>query len=144
MSAWTDDRGQAAVLVAVLMLGFLALLGVLTDSGRVLAARRNLADLADAAARAGADSVNASSFRQPGTQELVLNQVTAAQAARSYLAQVGYRGEVSVATGPTAVKVRLDQHQPTTFARLFGIASVDVQAYSVADLVGVGTGVPGG
>jgi Flp pilus assembly protein TadG len=140
----SDDRGQAALLVAVLMLGFLALLGLLSDSGQVLAARRNLQDLADASARAGAATINPAAFRQPGSDVLELDQNAARQAALNYLSEVGYKGSVSVTTGPLLVDVHLEQARQTTFARIFGISSVNVGADSQASPVAQGTTVPVG
>lgn len=139
-----DDKGQAALLVAVLMLGFLALLGLLNDSGQVLAARRNLQDLADASARAGAATINIADLRRPGTQDLVLDQGLAKQAALNYLSQVGYSGNVSVTAGPLLVDVHLDQPRRTFFAHLFGISSLDVGADSRAAPGAQGTSVPAG
>lgn len=139
-----DERGQAALLVAVLMLGFLALLGMLSDSGQVLAARRNLQDLADASARAGAATINLADLRQPGTQEFVLDQGFAKQAALNYLNESGYQGNVSVTTGPLMVHVHLDEARHTTFARIFGVSSVDVGADSQAAPGTQGTSVPSG
>jgi Flp pilus assembly protein TadG len=139
-----DDSGQAALLVAVLMLGLLALLGMLSDSGQVLAARRNLQDLADASARAGAATLNVADLRQPGTQQLVLDQGLAKQAALNYLNEAGYKGSVSVRTGPLLVDVHLDEASQTTFARILGISSVDVGADSQAAPGTQGTSVPAG
>jgi Flp pilus assembly protein TadG len=140
----SDERGQAALLVAVLMLGFLALLGLLSDSGQVLAARRNLQDLADASARAGAAMINPAGFREPGTDVLELDQNAARQAALNYLAEAGYRGSESVTTGPLLVDVHLEQVRQTTFARLFSVSSVSVGADSQASPVAQGTTVPAG
>jgi len=120
------------MVVAVLMLGFLAMLGLAADGGAVLAARRDVQDLADASARAGAATINQGGFRQPGTQELVLDQVTAKRAALNYLSQAGRTGDADVTTGALLVDVRLNQTYHTTFSGILGISSVRVQAESQA------------
>jgi len=128
------------MVVAVLMLGFLGMLGVAADGRAVLAARRDVQDLADASARAGAATINQGGFRQPGTQELVLDQVTAKRAALNYLSQAGYTGDADVTTGALLVDVRLNQTYHTTFSGILGISSVRVQAESQAVPASQGTG----
>lgn len=57
------DEGAAAVLLLVLTPALFALGGLVLDGGRQLSARQQAADLAEQAARAGADHLDVTQFR---------------------------------------------------------------------------------
>lgn len=122
------DAGQVAPLVAVLLLGLLALLGVVADGGAVLAARRGLQQLADGAARAGAAAVDEAALRDSAGMVVVVDEAAAEAAALSYLAEVGFGGMAEVTAAPTHVVVFLEQERPTMLGRVLGASSVTVRA----------------
>jgi Flp pilus assembly protein TadG len=62
----SPDEGAAAVLVLVLTPALFALGGLVLDGGRHLSARQQAADLAEQAARAGADHLDVSALRTAG------------------------------------------------------------------------------
>jgi uncharacterized membrane protein len=60
------EGGQVLVLTVVMALGLLAVLGLVADGGLLVARHRELQNLADAAARAGAGQLDVAAFRASG------------------------------------------------------------------------------
>src|SRR5450755_3943975 len=60
------EQGQITVFVVVIMVALLAVAGLVYDGGRALAAKTTAIDIAQEAARAGAQQVNLASFRASG------------------------------------------------------------------------------
>lgn len=54
----TSERGQALVLIALLMVGLMGVMGLVVDGGNAYAQRRRMQNAADASALAGARQVN--------------------------------------------------------------------------------------
>lgn len=77
----SQDEGAAAVLLLVLTPALFALGGLVLDGGRHLSARQQAADLAEQAARAGADHLDVSELRAAGTSQASPLDVPAAKAA---------------------------------------------------------------
>lgn len=88
------ERGSASILIAALGLALLMATGLAVDGGRKLGALSEARDIADNAARAGAQAVDPDAYRQTGTP--TVNPAAAIQAANAYLAQQGYNGTVTV------------------------------------------------
>ena len=134
-----DERGGAAVLVAVFLLGLVAVSGLVADGGLVLAERRGLQNLADAAAAAGAMQLDEAAYRASGGT-VSLDEWAAKQAATAYLRDAG-DVEFEVLTGPGRVEVRVARPAPTAFLGVLGIDSVTVSARATAEpRAGVGAG----
>ena len=108
---WSDERGSVSVLVAVLAVAFLMVAGLALDGGRKLGALSEARDLADNAARAGAQAVDTDAYHLTGSPNL--DPVEAQQAALDYLAATGQSGSV-VVNGPT-VTVTVTLSVPTRF-----------------------------
>lgn len=108
---WSDERGSVSVLVAVLAVAFLMVAGLALDGGRKLGALSEARDLADNAARAGAQAVDTDAYHLTGSPNL--NPAEAQQAALDYLATTGHSGSV-VVNGPT-VTVTVTLSVPTRF-----------------------------
>ena len=119
-----DEAGQALVLVAVLLLGLVAVIGLATDGGLVFAQRRDLQNLADGAALAGAMHIDEGAYRGGGT--VTLDQVVARQSAETYLtgADVTY----TVTAGASGVEVEVSRRAPMGFLRVIGIDGVTISA----------------
>ena len=99
------DRGSVSMFIAVLALSFLMVAGLAVDGGRKLGALSDARDLADNAARAGAQAVDTNTYRSTGVP--VLDPAAATHAAARYLAASGHTGEVTVTAATVTVTVRL-------------------------------------
>lgn len=107
----SDERGSVSVLVAVLAIAFLMVAGLALDGGRKLGALSEARDLADNAARAGAQAVDTDAYQLTGTP--ALDPADAEQAALAYLAASGHTGTITV--DGTTVTVTVSLSVPTRF-----------------------------
>ncbi|HWO73759.1 MAG TPA: pilus assembly protein TadG-related protein [Dehalococcoidia bacterium] len=124
-----DEQGQVMVFVAILMTGLVSVVGLVTDGGIVFSQRRDLQNVADAAALAGAMQIDERAYRASG--QVVLDDAKARDAAEQYLRDeedVDYTVQVSQA----GVEVSVSRRASTSFLRLVGIDSVDISATSSA------------
>ena len=106
-----NERGSASILIAALGLALLMATGLAVDGGRKLGALSDARNAADNAARAGAQMIDADTYRATG--EPVINPSAAAAAANDYLARHGRVGTVSVSG--TTVTVTVTMTVPTRF-----------------------------
>lgn len=123
------------------VVAFLILAGLVVDGGYVLAARRRAIDEANGAARAGAQALAPSTYRQSGA--LDLDPGAATTAAQGYLGATGHSGSVSVTANLVTVTLSFDQ--PTALLGLIGIDNVTVNGRGHARSVrgvDVGEGSP--
>lgn len=109
--------GQVTAFVVIMVVTLLLCAGLVIDGGRILAARRQAADVAAGAARAGAQAVSLDELR--ATNRQVLDPARAEAAASAYLAQAGRAGTVSVAADTVTVRVKI-----TTPMVILGIAGL--------------------
>lgn len=105
--AWSQ-RGQVLALMAVLMIGIVAAVGLAVDAGLVFSARRKLQGVADAAATAGAQQIDVNVYRQSNGQVVQLDPSTAysAAVARVQASPLVRSYTVRVTTGRVEVTVR--------------------------------------
>jgi Flp pilus assembly protein TadG len=103
------ESGQILVLTVVMALGLLAVLGLVADGGLLLARHRELQNLADAAARAGAGQLDVATFRASGGQVAQLDPTQASAAARRQLRVAGFTGQLRIAASTTQVTVQVDE-----------------------------------
>jgi hypothetical protein len=108
--------------VLVLTVGILALAGLTLDGGLALSAKVQTNGQAEAAARAGAQAIDLTAYRDSGALHLVPAQAVAA--AHGYLATVGAQGTVTV-SGDT-VTVTITATRGTQLLGLVGISSLTV------------------
>ena len=108
------DEGSITALVVVLAMTFVACAGLAVDGGRLVAAKIELGDHAENAARAGAQEVT--SLRS-GTFEI--NESRAVYVAEQYLETRGVDGEVYVENNIVTVKV--SRNVAMTLLSLFGV-----------------------
>jgi hypothetical protein len=99
-----DERGQVTAFVTILVVALLASAGLVLDGGRLLAERREMRDLANGAARAGAQAVSVDGLR--GSSSAPLDPIAARAAAADYLRAAGETGRVTVDGGVVHVVVR--------------------------------------
>lgn len=99
------ERGAVSMFIAVLGVAFVMVAGLAIDGGRKLGALSDARDLADNAARAGAQAVDADTYRATGV--VVLDPGAATQAASDYLAATGHTGTITVTANTVTVTVGL-------------------------------------
>ena len=127
-----EEGGQVIVLMAVLMAGLVAVVGLVTDGGLVFTQRRDLQNVADAAALAGAMQIDEDAYRASGGASVVLDETAAYQAAVEYLRAEGGL-DYSVVTRPGRVEVSASRRASTSFLRVVGINGVDISASASAE-----------
>lgn len=117
----TRDRGSITGFVVVLVLTFVACAGLAVDSGRVVGTRSRAADLAENAARAGAQEI---AGIRAGDRHL--DRADARRAALDYLSARGATGTVTVSDHRVTVVVTLTVR--TSLLRLIGVGTRTVRA----------------
>ena len=115
------ERGSITAFVAVLAITFIACAGLAVDGGRLVAARVQLADHAENAARAGVQEVTSLRSGEPD-----IDVSEARSTAAAYLRSWGVSGEVSATTEEVTVSVR--RMVPMSILGLFGVGSRMVSA----------------
>lgn len=126
------ECGQVIAWVAVMLPLFLSIVGLAIDSGTVFDARRELQNVADSAARAGAMQIDQGTYRQSSGATVVLDVPAARQAAAEYVSSQGHGFAASIDVQPTRVVVQVSRNVPTTFLRLMGIHTVRITASAPA------------
>jgi Flp pilus assembly protein TadG len=118
------DQGSVTlwVLLVVVPVGFL-LLGLVVDGGRAMSVRADAADVAEQAARAGADAISDTSLRNATSpSQIRIDSVEANRQAQQVIALADAHGEVSVASTEVTVTTRITR--PTALLTIVGIRSV--------------------
>jgi uncharacterized membrane protein len=134
VTATRRDAGQASiVLVGALLVG-LAFAGLAVDGARLFTARRDLQNVADAAALAGASAVDEGHFRATGGAEVRLDPMAARRAVDDVLAASGLPSatRVDVSVEPDRVIVHLDRPVGMTFLRIVGRRAETIGATATA------------
>ncbi len=124
------ERGTVTAFVTVVTVAMLMATGLVLDGGKVLAAHREAADQAGAAARAGAQAVDVDALRVRTTR---LDARAAVMAARAYLGRHGYSGTARVRGD--RVEVRLTLRKATPLLSLVGMRTVTVTGTGEARIV---------
>jgi hypothetical protein len=118
------------VFAVVIMAALLAAAGLVYDGGRALAAKTTATDIAQEAARAGAQQVNLAVFRATG--QVVLDVPAAQDAAQAYLAATGTGDTATVTVTGDTVTVAVSSVQHTVFLGLTGIQTLHVTGTATA------------
>jgi Flp pilus assembly protein TadG len=105
---------------------FLAILfaGVVLDGGTAMATRVQALDIAQQAARAGANQLDLTALRERG--QTILDPAAARNAATAFLAQANIAGTATATL--TDVTVTVTRSQPTTLLQLIGKPSIAMTA----------------
>lgn len=134
MSLRSRQGGQASiVLIGALFIG-LAFAGLAVDGARLFTARRDLQNVADAAALAGASAIDEARFRSSDGNEVRLDAIGARQAVDRVLAASGLpiATRVDVDVEPDRVVVHLDRPVAMTFLRIVGLREERIGATASA------------
>ena len=122
------EQGSLSAFVAVLALSLFILVGLVVDGGRAIAAHRQAIDIAEQAARAGAERLSLDNLRSAGS--VTVDPGAALQAAETFLAEAGQQGEVLVSGLSVTVKIHVES--PTSILEIVGISSIPVSASATA------------
>ena len=115
------------VWVAVMLPFFLSIVGLAIDAGIVFAARRELQNVADGAARAGAMQIDIDAYRR-SSDRLVLDETKARQAAAEYVSNEPAEVSATIEADSNRVVVEASREVPTSFLQLVGVMTVRISA----------------
>lgn len=101
----TDEQGAVALYAAVMMLALMSSIGLVLVGGQKVAALREATNIADNAARAGAQLIDLDSVRSGAPLQLDANDAIAA--ANDYLSLVGHSGTPIVSGDTITVTVTI-------------------------------------
>jgi len=127
-----DESGQVAPLVAISLLGLIAITALVVDGGVLFSARRNLQSVADGAARAGAMVIDEDGLRRSGGEMVQLDPDAARGVVHRYLEESEFGGAADIQIDTTSVTVRLSEERPTVLLSAVGIRRFDVGALATA------------
>ena len=131
------QSGAVAVVIPILTVGLLAMAGLVIDGGAALAARGRAADVAQQAARAGADALAPGSLRRGDPAELAVNPAAAVLAANQVLQFGAVTGQVSVSGDTVTVTARITRR--TSILSAVGVDTVSGHATATAAVLHGGT-----
>jgi Flp pilus assembly protein TadG len=126
--------GQASVVIIGALLLGLAFTGLAVDGARLFTARRDLQNVADSAALAGASAIDEDHFRATEGREVRLDPAAARAAAARVLAASGVptTAEVDIEVAPDRVFVRIARPVEMTFLRIIGTRAQQIGASATA------------
>jgi Flp pilus assembly protein TadG len=136
------DRGSAALWLAITMVGLLAMAGLVLDGGAAIGAREQAADVAQQAARAGANALSAGGVfsTSGGSNTLGANPSAATAAATSLLTAAGVT-DFHISVQGNIVVVTAHVSKPTALLSAVGVNTVGGSATEQAQaLLGTTTG----
>ena len=136
-----NDRGSITAYLLITTVAIFALAGLVLDGGAALAAHGRAADVAQQAARAGADALDVTSLRSPTPAGLTADPAADRTAAGEVLAAAGVTGDVAVNGRSVTVTARVTK--PAAILSIVGIGEVGGTATATAvPLHGTTTGAP--
>jgi hypothetical protein len=129
------DAGQVTPFAVLMIIALLAVAGLVLDAGLALAEKVRALDVAQAAARAGAQELDLYKYRTANVAEL--DPARAASAAQAWLASAGVEGDATATTTTVIVTVR--RTTTTQLLQIVGVGELRVSASASATAV---QGVP--
>lgn len=130
----TGERGQASVVIVGALLVGLAFTGLAVDGARLFTARRDLQNVADSAALAGASAIDEDHFRATGGREVRLDPGVARAAVDRVLtaSDLPASTEADVSVAGDRVAVRVTRPVEMTFLRIVGTRQEQIGASATA------------
>ena len=131
------EQGTATVLLLLLTPAVLALAGLVLDGGTALSARQRSADLAEQAARAGADRLDTSALRATGTGQLDPGAARTAACGYVHTVEPGATCTATIVLAATgqAVTVHVRTSTPTVLLGLIGVNAFHADGSATAEAV---------
>lgn len=114
------ERGSVTLWVAVMVIAFFAIIGLVVDGGGAVRATQEADAIAREAARAAGQAITQSA-QAAGNKTVTLDTATARFAAQKYLASAGAAGRVSV-DGATITVTATVRYQPMFLTALGPLA----------------------
>jgi Flp pilus assembly protein TadG len=125
------DSGQVTAFATIMTIALLLVAGLVLDAGLALSVKVRALDVAQSAARAGAQELNLAKYRASNVAELDPTQ--AAATARAWLTTAGFTGEATATTQTVTVTVRGASR--TQLLQLVGVPQLAVSASATATAV---------
>lgn len=125
------DAGQVTPFAVLMTIALLAVAGLVLDAGLALAEKVRALDIAQAAARAGAQELDLYKYRTSNVAEL--DPARAASAARAWLVSAGVDGDATATT--TTVTVTVRRTSSTQLLQIVGVSELHVSAAATATAV---------
>ncbi|HEY3717761.1 MAG TPA: pilus assembly protein TadG-related protein [Jatrophihabitantaceae bacterium] len=125
------ERGSVALYTVAVMMGLVAMAGLVVDGGNGIAARERAADLAQQAARAGADALSPASLHT-GTPDQLSASPAAATAAAERVLAADRRVHGIVSVDGNSVTVHVTVHEKTAIMSAVGLNEISGSATSTA------------
>ncbi len=125
-----SDRGSVTVFTTIITVALIFVAGLVIDGGAILNARRDAANVAESAARAGAQELDEDAARRDGAT--LIDPSRAIARAEAFLAAIGVTGTVTATQ--TQVSVTVEVHEPLQILGIGGLGGVDI--------TGTGTATP--
>jgi Flp pilus assembly protein TadG len=122
------DRGSGTAWAIGVVAVVALLAGAVLDGGNAMAARVAALDIAQQAARAGANQLDLAALREQGVVRL--DPAAAQAAATTFLSQAGATGTATATT--TEVVVTVTRSQPTKLLRAIGVNTIGMTATASA------------
>jgi Flp pilus assembly protein TadG len=123
-----EDRGSATAWAIGIVAVVALLAGAVLDGGNAMAARVQALDIAQQAARAGANQLDLGALREHGVVRL--NPGAAQAAAAAFLAQSGATGTATATANEATVTVT--RSQPTLVLQAIGVDAISMTATATA------------
>ncbi|NIL43740.1 hypothetical protein HCB17_23420 [Salinispora arenicola] len=127
----SSDAGHVTAFAVLMTIALLAVAGLVLDAGLALTEKVRALDIAQSAARAGAQELDLHKYRTSNVAEL--DPTRATSAARSWLASVDADGEATATT--TTVTVTVRRSSRTQLLHLVGVRQLTVSASATATAV---------
>ena len=128
------ERGQASVLLVGIVLLGLAFAGLAVDGTRLFTARRDLHNVADSAALAGASAIDEARFRASDGADVELDRPAARRAVDAVLRNSNLPSDTRVEVDVDAIRVEVRLARPVdlTFLRVLGARDQTIGAHATA------------
>ncbi len=125
------EQGGLSIFVAICVMALVALLGLIVDGGGKLKASERADAIAQEAARAGGEQIDAG--RAIPGNGIVVDPAAAHDAAVRYLQQAGFKGSYNIypADGGRELVVDLS----STYQSIWGLGDMPVRGHATAALV---------
>ncbi|WP_310726923.1 pilus assembly protein TadG-related protein [Streptomyces sp. N2A] len=123
-----DDRGQVTAFAVAVVAALWLFAGIVVDGGLALAGKARALDVAQEAARSGAQQLDIGHLRHHDAIRLV--RADAARAARTYVTSAGDSGSATVKGNAVTVQVTHRYH--TQILQLIGLRTLTLHASGTA------------